>query len=217
MLTSEGINEIAGALAKAQAAIQNPKKESENPHFKSRYADLATGIDAVRLALAAQAIVVVQATSMDGDMMMLETRLVHSSGQWFGSIYPVCKFPARQQEIGSALTFSRRYSLFALAGIAGDDDDGNEASKVETPAPKVKPRTSPPAREAIDPEESRQAREQIVATLDDCETLSDFDAWGQANKSKIDSLRGNDIELVRTAFSTRRHAAKVAAEQKDVA
>lgn len=204
MNTSEQINEIAGALAKAQAAIQNPKKESENPHFKSRYADLATGIDAVRLALAAQSVVIMQATHMDGDLMMLETRLVHASGQWVGSTYPVCRFPARQQEVGSALTYARRYSLFALVGIAGDDDDGNEASKSETPAPAKKPVAATPR---IDPEESKQAREFIVSTLDMCDTPAEFDQWAEENKTQIGKLLTNDQELVRTAFKTRRHAA----------
>ncbi len=214
MITSTEINEIAGALAKAQAAIQNPKKENENPHFKSRYADLATGIDAVRGALAAQAVVVIQATSMDGDLMMLETRLVHSSGQWVGSVYPVCRFPARQQEIGSALTFSRRYSLFALVGIAGDDDDGNEASKTETPAPA---RKAAPKPVGADPEESAQAREFIVRTMDVCETTTDFDQWAEDNKAQIGKLLPADQALVRTAFKTRRHAALNAELAKDAA
>ena len=214
MLTSDAINEIAAALAKAQAAIQNPKKESENPHFKSRYADLATGLDAVRGALAASNIVVIQATSMDGDLMMLETRIAHSSGQWIGSIYPVCKFPARQQEVGSALTYARRYSLFALVGIAGDDDDGNEASKSETPAPARKA-VAASASEPVDLEESKQAREFIVQTMDVCETPADFDQWAKENKAQIDKLTTADRALVRSAFQMRKHNAIEA--QKDAA
>ncbi len=144
MNTSEIINEIATALAKAQGEIANPTKEAENPHFRSRYADLASGINAVKNALSANGIAVVQATYMSEDVMMLSTRLVHSSGQWFGSEYPVIKFPCKHQEAGSALTYSRRYALFALAGIAGDDDDGNEASKSETPAPAKRKAAPPP-------------------------------------------------------------------------
>lgn len=144
MNSSEQINEIATALAKAQGEIANPAKEAENPHFRSRYADLAAGINAVKNALSANGIAVVQATFMSEDVMMLSTRLVHSSGQWFGSEYPVIKFPCKHQEAGSALTYSRRYALFALAGIAGDDDDGNEASKSETPAPKRRAAPPPP-------------------------------------------------------------------------
>ena len=144
MNTSETIDQIATALAKAQGEIANPTKEAENPHFRSRYADLASGINAVKNALSANGIAVVQATYMSEDVMMLSTRLVHSSGQWFGSEYPVIKFPCKHQEAGSALTYSRRYALFALAGIAGDDDDGNEASKSETPAPAKRKAAPPP-------------------------------------------------------------------------
>lgn len=131
MNTSQEINELAKALAAAQAEIRNPQKEALNPHFKSRYTDLAGGLDAVRPVLAKHGLAIVQSTDMEGDMMMLTTRLLHSSGQWIESVYPVARFPAQHQQIGSALTYSRRYSLFALAGVAGtdDDDDGNDASK----------------------------------------------------------------------------------------
>lgn len=140
MNTSTEINELAKALASAQAEIRNPKKDALNPHFKSNYADLAGGLDCVRPALAKHGLSVVQSTGMDGDMMMLTTRLLHASGQWIESIYPVAKFPAPQQQVGSALTYSRRYSLFAMVGVAGtdDDDDGNVANTVKTPAPQVK-------------------------------------------------------------------------------
>lgn len=139
MKTSDQINEFAKAMSAAQGQIKNPTKGSVNPHFKNRYADLADGIEAVRDALAANGLCVVQSTYMDGDLMMLETRIAHESGQWIASDWPVCKFPVVQQVAGSAMTYSRRYSLFALVGIAGDDDDGNDASKSETPAPSKKP------------------------------------------------------------------------------
>ena len=144
MNTSEQINELAKALASAQAEIKNPQKDALNPHFKSRYTDLAGGLDAVRPVLAKHGLAIVQSTSMDGEMMMLTTRLMHASGQWIESVYPVARFPAQHQQIGSALTYSRRYSLFALAGVAGtdDDDDGNDASK-EKIAPVVKDIKSP--------------------------------------------------------------------------
>lgn len=138
MKTSEAIDQISTALAAAQAEITNPVKDSENPHFKSTYADLAGGLSVARPVLAKHGIAIIQATSLDGDVMMLETRLAHKSGQWVATDYPVCKFPIPQQQAGSALTYARRYSLFSLVGIAGEDDDGNEASKVATPAPAKK-------------------------------------------------------------------------------
>ena len=139
MKTSDAINEIAAALAKAQGAINNPGKKSENPHFKSAYADLSAGINAVREGLSAHGISYVQATRIDGDVMMLDTCLLHSSGQWIASEFPVCKFPSAPQVTGSALTYARRYSLFALVGIAGEDDDGNAANEA---SPRINPKRS---------------------------------------------------------------------------
>jgi hypothetical protein len=139
MKTSETTNEIAAALSAAQGESANPHKESENPHFRSRYSDLASGINAVKDALAKHKIAVTQATYMIDDVLMMETRLTHASGQWMAGDYPVCKFPIKAQEAGSAMTYARRYSLFAMVGIAGEDDDGNEASKTATPAPRAEP------------------------------------------------------------------------------
>lgn len=129
MQTSDEINEIASALAKAQGAIQNPSKTAENPHFRSKYADLAAGLNAVRQALSSNGIAVLQATRVAGDLLMLDTRLLHASGQWIQSEFLACRAGIPPQQVGSALSYARRYSLFALIGIAGDDDDdGNTAT-----------------------------------------------------------------------------------------
>lgn len=129
MKSSEEINEIAGAMALAQAAIKNPTKAKLNPHFKAKYADLSAGLDCMRSALSAQGIAIFQATEIVQDSVVLLTRLVHKSGQWVGCCFPVSKF-APPQQMGSALTYARRQSLFALVGIAGedDDDDGNHTN-----------------------------------------------------------------------------------------
>jgi hypothetical protein len=139
---SQQINEIVGALAKAQGVINNPRKEAENPAFKrgsavSKYADLSMGINAIREGLSANNLAVIQSTRMQGDVLMLDTRLAHSSGQWFEAEYPVCKLPAPPHAIGSALTYARRYSLFGIVGIAGEDDDGDAANEAQTPAPEL--------------------------------------------------------------------------------
>ena len=127
---SDRIDAISAALAKAQGAISNPGKTALNPHFKSQYADLSAGLNAIRAALSANGIAVVQQTAvMSDDTLLLRTTLAHASGQWIKSEWPVVKLPAPPQVIGSALTYARRYTLFALVGIAGDDDDdGNAAS-----------------------------------------------------------------------------------------
>ena len=135
MKCSDATNEISAALAKAQGVINNPGKGKENPHFKSQYADLSAGIKAIREGLSANGIAVIQATRVEGDVMILDTRLSHASGQWFEADYPVCKFPSAPQVTGSALTYARRYSLFGMVGIAGEDDDGNAASTAQTPSP----------------------------------------------------------------------------------
>jgi hypothetical protein len=128
MQTSEQINELAAALAKAQGEIQNPEKNRVNPHFKNSYADLAGGLETIRPTLARHGLSVVQMTRADGDMVFLHSRLLHASGQWMEATYPVCRL-GKHQEMGSALTYARRYALFALVGVAGDeDDDGNAAS-----------------------------------------------------------------------------------------
>jgi ERF superfamily len=134
MKSSEQTNEISAALAKAQGAINNPGKKAENPHFKSHYADLSGGINAIRDGLSTNGIAYTQATRIEGDVLMLDTRLAHSSGQWIECEYPVCKFPVQPQIMGSCMTYARRYSLFALVGIAGEDDDGNDASRAVIPA-----------------------------------------------------------------------------------
>ncbi len=204
MNTSEQIDQIATALAKAQGEITNPAKDSENPHFRSRYADLASGLNAVRPILAKCGLSAIQMTRMDGDLMMLDTRLLHASGQWIESAYPVCRFPAKQQEVGSALTYSRRYSLFAMVGIAGEDDDGNEASKSETPAPPARstdqkaaaPKQSP----MLSPIASETAANTMMATLDLCGSLDSLKKWATGNKPTKDRLVPNDQGLVSKAY-----------------
>ena len=125
MKTSEQISELAAALAAAQGMMENAIMNRVNPHFKSKYADLAAIFDAARKPLSANGLAIVQ-TIGDG---VLHTRLLHTSGQWIASEHPL-PMAGRPQEIGSALTYARRYSLSALIGIAADeDDDANAAQK----------------------------------------------------------------------------------------
>jgi len=125
MKTSEQINELAAALAQAQGMMGNAVMNRINPHFKSKYADLAAIFDASRKPLSANGLAIVQ-TIENG---VLHTRLLHTSGQWIASEHPL-PMSGRPQEIGSALTYARRYSLSALIGIAADeDDDANAAEK----------------------------------------------------------------------------------------
>lgn len=129
MKTSETITSIAGALLKAQTAITFAAKDATNPHFKSKYADLPSVIDAIKPALNEHGIVFLQTPSpSDPGALALTTRLIHESGEWIEdtAIVPLPKNDP--QGYGSALTYARRYSLAAITGLYQDDDDGNGAA-----------------------------------------------------------------------------------------
>ena len=207
MRTSEQTNEISAALAKAQGKISNPNKDKENPHFKSTYADLASGINAIRSSLSEQAIAFVQAERMEGDLLFLDTRLTHASGQWIEGEYPVCKLPARPQEIMACLTYARRGSLFSLVGIAGDDDDGNEANRQEIPAKRVPTPPKPPAT-GMSQEESQLARDMLISALEMAVTEADLIDWQEMNKATIAKLMEVDRQAVRDAYGDHRQALK---------
>src|SRR6476660_9050086 len=132
---SESIGAIAAALAKAQGELINPEKSltatirSPFPREADRtfrYASLATGLEIVRKALGKHEIATVQTTTIDtaAGLVRLTTVLAHSSGEWVSSDWPVCPVgeTAAPHKMGAALTYARRYALFTLVGIAGEDD-----------------------------------------------------------------------------------------------
>src|SRR5215831_7174935 len=133
--SSETIGTIAAALAKAQAQLVNPEKslvgairsdEASTSERSFRYAPLSSGLDIVRKTLSQHEIATVQTTSIDEatGIVRLSTVLAHASGEWIASDWPVCPIAEteRPQRMGAALTYARRYSLFTLVGIAGEDD-----------------------------------------------------------------------------------------------
>lgn len=128
---------IASALVKAQKGFAPALKSSTNPHFKSKYADLAACVEAVIDSLNANGIAMMQRTHEDETGVTVETVFIHESGEMIesGKLHvPAAKNDP--QGYGSALTYARRYSLMAACGIAPEDDDGNAGSK---PAPKREP------------------------------------------------------------------------------
>jgi hypothetical protein len=129
MTHSESIAAIGAALAKAQGEMDNATKDSKNPHFNSKYADLAAVVGACREALAKHGISVVQSpNTFDGNLVRLKTLLLHSSGEWIESDeLQVQARDAGPQAIGSCLTYLRRYQLSAMVGIAPEDDDAEAA------------------------------------------------------------------------------------------
>src|ERR1700693_581032 len=133
--SSENIGAIAGALAKAQIELANPEKSLtatiRSPFPREgdrsfRYASLSAGLDLVRKSLGRHEIATVQTTSIDDafGLIRLTTTLAHSSGEWVSSDWPVCPVSetASPHRMGAALTYARRYALFTLVGIAGEDD-----------------------------------------------------------------------------------------------
>lgn len=124
---SDQINELMSALAKAQGQLRPAVKDSSNPHFKSRYADLASVWEACREPLASNGLAVTQTVSSDGDAQFLVTTLGHSSGQWMKSFMKLPLQRPGPQELGSCLSYCRRYSLASMVGVFQDDDDGEKA------------------------------------------------------------------------------------------
>src|ERR1700757_2464934 len=133
--SSNNVGALAAALAKAQAEIANPEKSLtatiQSPFPREgqrtfRYAPLSSGLDIVRKCLGQHEIATVQATAIEPEagLIRLTTTLVHASGEWVSSDWPVCSVneTAAPHRLGAALTYARRYALFTLVGIAGEDD-----------------------------------------------------------------------------------------------
>src|SRR2546428_11395292 len=154
--SSDTIATIAAALAKAQVELTNPEKSlvgtirSPFPREADRtfrYAPLSSGLDIVRKGLGRHEIATIQTTAIDKDagLLRLTTVLAHSSGEWISSEWPVCTIAdiASAQRMGAALTYARRYALFTLVGIAGEDDlDAPDLDAGPRPAVEL-PRSDP--------------------------------------------------------------------------
>src|SRR5215475_11823825 len=149
--SSESVAALACALSKAQAELVNPEKSltatirsgraGEGTERTFRYAPLSSGLDIVRKTLGQHEIATVQTTAIDqaAGMVNLTTMLAHASGEWIASDWPVCPAAetASPQRMGAALTYARRYALFTLVGIAGEDDlDAPDLTGPSTETPK---------------------------------------------------------------------------------
>lgn len=146
---SASVSKLFAALVAAQAEMRNQPKDSINPHFKSRFADLATVLDTVKPVLAKHRLGVVQMPcEVQGVGPALATMLIHESGEYIRSTIGLRPVKASPQDTGSAMTYARRYGLQAVLGItADDDDDGNHASK---PAPQQQRKAAPLVRPTTD-------------------------------------------------------------------
>src|SRR3954469_12683690 len=186
--SSDSVAALAAALAKAQAELTNPEKslvatlpaEHGQPERTFRYASLSRGLDIVLKTFGRHEIATIQTTAMDRDSgtIKLTTTLAHASGEWIASDWPVCALAElpRPHRMGAALTYARRYSLFTLVGIAGEDDlDAPELPlQPGSPAPIQAPPISPELRGkngksnlskpiiSLDPEASERRRDELL-------------------------------------------------------
>jgi len=136
MNQSESIAALAAALSKAQASITGALKDSANPFFKSKYADLASCWDACRKPLTDNGLAVIQTIEAGEGRAVLVTTLAHSGGEWIKSYCPILTKDDSPQALGSAITYARRYALAAMCGLAQVDDDAEAAQgrhKVSAP------------------------------------------------------------------------------------
>jgi hypothetical protein len=226
---SETIGLIAGALAKAQIELANPEKSLtatiRSPFPREgdrsfRYASLSSGLDLVRKSLGRQEIATVQTTSIDNaaGLIRLTTTLAHSSGEWVSSDWPVCPVSetAAPHRMGAALTYARRYALFTLVGIAGEDDldapdiraelapaigipDGNNPSTpIVRNRPNGKPRQPKPV---LATEPSAVLRDQLIAEIQGLKNGNDLALWAHRRLSAKNTLGADDARAVETAFS----------------
>ena len=204
--SSESVGALAAALAKAQAEIQNPEKSltativspfPREGERSIRYAPLSSGLDLVRKCLGQHEIATVQATAIDADrgLIRLTTTLVHASGEWVSSDWPVCPVSetAAPHRLGAALTYARRYALFTLVGIAGEDDldapdltpaVGPSASAsasqapsqhLQSPEKRARPEKSRPA--PLSPDASKTIQAQLISELEHLKDPEALATW----------------------------------------
>jgi len=166
-MQSEQTNDLFKALSQAQAEMTGAKKDSENPFFKSKYADLHAVIEAVREPLAKYGLCVTQTIKIaENGYAAVTTTLGHESGQYISGDCPIINTKGDAQGMGSAVTYARRYSLAAICGIAQMDDDGNAA--VQAP-PIVK----------ISQKEKKEFQEQVLKCLEDDDAHGLAELWSE--------------------------------------
>jgi hypothetical protein len=241
--SSESIASLAAALAKAQAELVNPEKSlvgtlevdgSGEARRLFRYAPLASGLDIVRKTLGQHEIATVQTTALDhgAGIINLTTVLAHASGEWIASDWPVCAISetATPHRMGAALTYARRYALFTLVGIAGEDDldapdldaptvprtgpeqptgsgDGrlNGGRRYADPPRPYRRRTSafPPRVPSDDPEASAAACRQLLAGVAGISSSEEATTWAQRALGAKNRLTATDAESVEQSFEAR--------------
>jgi len=221
--SSETIGALAAALAKAQAQLQNPEKSLTativSPFPREgvrsfRYAPLSSGLDLVRKCLGQHEIATVQATAIDADsgLIRLTTTLVHASGEWVSSDWPVCPVSetSAPHRLGAALTYARRYALFTLVGIAGEDDlDAPEPIQVAELSPPKQPlptkangggRVPSPRRPMLSSNESASLRDRLLQEISAITTDEALAIWAYRSLPLKNTLTQVDAQAVEAAY-----------------
>ena len=198
MIADHATPELFAALAVAQGKVENATKGSQNPHFKSKYADLAEILNTVRPVFAAEGLSILQSTGFDGAVVSVATVLAHKSGGYVSSVASCVPAKTDAQGIGAATTYLRRYSLAAMAGVAQEDDDGNSAAHNGVP------QASPTAGvwERLDPDEQaflERIAGEVRALMD-----SPADA---ADHLKCQNLDADEKTAIWTRFDSKQRAA----------
>jgi hypothetical protein len=222
--SSEAIGAIAAALAKAQAELTNPEKSLvatiKSPFPREgdrtfRYASLASGLDIVRKILSQQEIATIQTTRIDTatGQIDLTTLLAHSSGEWISSDWPVCAATetAAPHRMGAALTYARRYALFALVGIAGEDDLDAPDLLAEAPEPsggaenpksgKRPPKAILHRPATLGQQQSALLKDRMLAEMTSLKGGDDAALWALRNMRSKNTLREEDALLVEAAYA----------------
>ena len=240
--SSESVAALAAALAKAQAELVNPEKSltatirtgrAGEGDRSFRYAPLSSGLDIVRKTLGQHEIATVQTTAVDqaNGMVNLTTMMAHASGEWIASDWPVCPIAetANPQRMGAALTYARRYALFTLVGIAGEDDldapdlcEGppspaspadDRSFKSRDGQPQVRPRKPgngqrrpgmhDQRRSTLEGEQSAALREKLLAAVQMVTSADSAAVWAQEALPAKNRLAATDAKLVEDAFENR--------------
>jgi len=210
------VKEIASAMAKAQAAMKPALKDSSNPHFKSKYADLTSVWEACRDALAKNGLSVVQIPGFDANDVWLETMILHTSGESISGRYPLRPQQNTPQAYGSALSYARRYSLASMLGVVSDDDDGNAASQ---PRNEPEPRREAPAPkpEANNTAQAEQWAFKAIEFIEACITEREIDAWYGVNGERLAKLQKGYGELFKQVTTAMVNQRDYVSKQRDAA
>jgi len=196
---SENIAALSAALALAQGKIEGAVKGKENPHFKSKYADLSAVWEACRDALTANGLAVIQSPGPIAEgRLEMTTMLVHSSGEWIRGALTIPLGKVDAQAYGSAVTYARRYALAAFVGVSPEDDDGNAAAKAAPKPPAFGPRPAPPPEENR-PQTARKSAAQAKRDGDDVKIKASI---AEANRAGLRDWHENfDAYTAHVPFS----------------